>query len=431
MNEPRMPQPGHYSRPVVVRGATVLDCTGQEPHLADVLLQSGMIVLVGKVPRQRRDREVIQIDGEGCTLMPGLIDAHVHLGSIGVDGDHGTAEWSSYVIGVTKAIEDALDEGFTTVRDAGGLEPSFARAVRRREIRGPRILPSASQLTSTGGHGDSRPPYSTVPPLPSIPGLFAANEIVDGPEAMVRMAREQLRRGATQVKVFASGGVVSLGRADPERALASVEFSTAEMAAAVGVAIDQGTYVMAHCQTPDSVRRAIDAGVRSIEHGVLLDEESARRIADASAFLVPTLSIYEHVADQVPPERLTAVRKRYAESVAIAQAAHVLLGSGSDSWGAQHPSRANEIALKAKIIGNHNAILSATAVNSQLLGLSDKLGTVEAGKLADLILVEGNPIDDVSILGHRSNLAAIIQHGRLEKLGPDRLSTMFGPTVAS
>jgi imidazolonepropionase-like amidohydrolase len=249
--------------------------------------------------------------------------------------------------------------------------------------------------------------------------LLAANEIVDGRHEVIRAAREQLRRGATQIKVFASGGVIALSGLGELHDLADVEFSTDEMAAAVEVAADHGTYVMAHCQTARAVNRAIDAGVRSIEHGVMLDEQSVERIAAAGAFLVPTLSVYEHLGTKGDPH-LEDVKERYKQSVLMAHEAGVALGSGSDCWGGQHPLRGRELALKAAVVGNLSAVMSATAVNARLFGLDDELGSLELGKRADVILVEGNPLDDISVLGDPNRVRIVIKAGAIQKHASER-----------
>src|SRR6185295_12718504 len=186
-----------------------------------------------------------------------------------------------YVLKVVENIRLALEEGFTTVRDAGGLDPAYAFAVAIGQIVGPRILPSGSFLSITGGHGDHRHRWSDDAPA-SIPGLVAHSEIVDGADAVRRAARTQIRRGATQIKLMASGGVMS-----PIDPLESVQFTVEEMAAAVHEAHSFGTYAMAHCHTSAAMNNALDAGVRSIEHGSILDEATAKKMLARDAYLVP------------------------------------------------------------------------------------------------------------------------------------------------
>ena len=358
------------------------------------------------------------MDGAGCTLLPGLTDAHVHFALIGPHGDHGAEDWVSHVLRVGAMISTALDEGFTTVRDAGGLDPAWARAVSWGLLRGPRILPSGSVLSQTGGHGDLRAQHESLHAAASIPGLVARPEIVDGANEVRRLAREQLRKGATQIKLLASGGIVS-----PTDPFDSLQFSRDEIAAAVEVARSWGTYVLAHCHTSPAVDVALDAGVRSIEHGSILSPATARRMADQGAFMVPTLQALEMLATyperwSLAPEkvaRLRSIADHAAESVRIAEEAGVAIGSGSDVVGPWQGRRGEEIVLKARILGAHKAILSATSTNAALFNLNDRIGTIEPGRDADLILVAGEPLDHVELLADPGSIPLVIQAGVIVK----------------
>ena len=223
---------------------------------------------------------------------------------------------------------------------------------------------------------------------PSIPGLVAHTELVDGVDAVRLAARTQLRRGATQVKLFASGGVMS-----PTDPLDSLQFSVEEIAAAVHEAKAFGKYAMAHCHTSAAMNNALDAGVRSIEHGSILDEQTARKMADQDAYLVPTLVIIElltRMAELPDVSRVKAemVHGKTAASVVMAQAAGVHIGSGSDLLGPRQRHRGGELVEKAKHLGAMGAIVSATKTNAALFRLEDRIGTIAEGKDADLILVD-------------------------------------------
>lgn len=403
---------------LTIENVTVLDCTGREPlRGCRVALSEGCIASVGapQVP-SRSAGEVL--DGEGLTLMPGLTDAHVHLGLTGAGGTHGSSPWVEYVLNVVRLIETTLLEGFTTVRDAGGLEPAYARAVESGRIVGPRILPSGSILSQTGGHGDLRQSHEGVIEGATIPGLVARHEIVDGADAVRRATREQLRRGATQIKVFASGGVLS-----PTDPFDRPQFTIAELSAAVVVARSWGTYVLAHCHTSLSVRNALRAGVRSVEHASLVDEEAATAIATRGAFAVPTLLIFDELANAPSTGPVTALQRAKAadlvtklpESIRLLREVRARIASGSDIVGPDQARRGREIALKAEVIGNETAILSATRVNAELFGLSDRIGTVEVGKDADLILVDGEPLDDIDILADPRRIRVVIKGGQIVK----------------
>jgi len=420
-----MSGPSASSADLVVRDVAVLDCTGREPSgRHDVVVQGGRIASIVPSGGAAAGRGVGVVDGAGTTLMPGLTDAHVHLALIGPAGDHGDEPWIAHVLRVVTYIEAALDEGFTTVRDAGGLEPAWAGVVESGRIRGPRILPSGSILSQTGGHGDLRAQHQAVHRTETIPGLVARTEIVDGVDAVRRAAREQLRRGATQIKVLASGGIAS--PADP---FESLQFSRDEIAAAVEVAASWGTYVLAHCHTSAAIEVALDAGVRSVEHASFLTPSTAGRMAERGAFMVPTLQALETLAahpdwfslapGKVP--RLRSIADAASESVRTAEAAGVALGSGSDVIGPRQGRRGEEIVLKARLIGAHRAILSATRTNAELFGLADRIGTVEEGKDADLILVAGEPLDDVALIADPAAIPIVIQGGRVVKDSAGRI----------
>jgi len=405
--------------PMLIRDVAVLDCTGAEPSgRQDVEISDGRIGAIRPAGTASVHTDATTIDGSGCTLLPGLTDAHVHFALIGPKGDHGDEPLIHHVLRVAGYISTALDEGFTTVRDAGGLEPAWAKAVETGLVRGPRILPSGSFLSQTGGHGDVRAAHEALHGGPTIPGLLATTEIVDGPDEVRRAAREQLRRGATQIKLLASGGIAS-----PTDPFDSIQFSPAEIAAAVEVATNWHTYVMAHCHTSPAIEAAIAAGVRSIEHGSLLDPETAQRMAGLNVFMVPTLQTLDMLATHpdrlgLTPEKvalLQSVRDRCFESVKTADAAGVALGSGSDVIGPWQGRRGEEIVLKAGLIGAHKAIISATRTNAELFGLDDRIGTVETGKDADLILVSGEPLDRIELLADPDCLPLVMKGGDLVK----------------
>jgi imidazolonepropionase-like amidohydrolase len=404
---------------LLIRDVAVLDCTGRQPGpRLDVLVRAGRIAWIRPPGEGAQMPSARVIDGAGCTLMPGLTDAHVHFAIIGKGGWHGDLAWIEHVLRVAGMISEALDEGFTTVRDAGGLEPTWARMVAEGKVRGPRILPSGSFISQTGGHGDDRLAHEAVHRGVSIPGLVAMNEIVDGVDAVRRAAREQLRRGATQVKMFASGGLAS-----PTDPLEGLQFSVDEIRAAVEVAHDWGTYVLAHCHTSPAIQRALDGGVRSIEHASMLDEATAQRLAREEKFVVPTLQVLVELLEE--PERfgLTPAKQARAErvyrsaqeSIKLAGGVGVSVGSGSDLVGPEQHHRGRELVLKAGLMGAEAAIISATRTNALLFRMEDRIGTVEPGKEADLILVSGEPLADIGILADPSCIPVVIRGGEVMK----------------
>ena len=407
---------------LLLHNATLIDGTGADPRpRTSVLVEKGLIRQIGPAESISPPRDGRVIDLNGLTLMPGLTDAHVHFGAVGVNAVSGSPggddNLTTYVISVVENIELALQEGFTTVRDAGGLDPAFARAVEQGIIKGPRILPSGSHLSQTGGHGDRRDRYDEAP-IRSVPGILAAPVLVDGADQVRAAARQQLRLGSTQVKVMASGGVMS-----PIDALESIQFTVEEMHAAVHEAEMAGKYVLAHCHTSPSITNALAAGVRSIEHGSILDEETANAIVAQGAFMIPTLLVVEALAKlaeagEIPhygQMKLKQVRTQMPISVEVAASAGVSLGSGTDILGVHQSGRGEELALKARVIGPMKAIISATATNAQLFCIEDRIGRVLEGMDADLVAVSGDPIGDIGLLAIGNNIPLVVKGGQVFK----------------
>jgi imidazolonepropionase-like amidohydrolase len=239
---------------------------------------------------------------------------------------------------------------------------------------------------------------------------------VDGPDEVRRASREAFRHGATQLKLCISGGVVSL----TDR-MEDVQFSVDEMRAAVEEAEARHTYVAAHAHNTESIRRGLDAGIRSFEHGTFLDDDTAQLMAAHGAVLVPTLTIAERWlqdASSVPAsarDRLLALSRGMANAVRLAHTHGITLGSGSDLIGPVQEGRGTEIVLKAELIGAMAAIISATRTNAQILGRSHDLGTIETGKVADLIAVDGDPLSDPSVLADHRRVIVVMQDGRIVK----------------
>lgn len=400
---------------LLLRNATLIDATGAgpRPHTR-VLVEDGLIRRVAPADSLRQTSADGVIDLDGMTLIPGLTDAHVHFGLLGVNGlseSAGDHNLVTYVLGVIENIETALLEGFTTVRDAGGLDPAYARAVEQELIEGPRILPSGSVLSQTGGHGDSRNRYDDRPP-PSIPGILAATAVCDGVDAVRAAARQQLRLGATQIKLMASGGATS-----PTDEIESLQFTVPEMQAAVHEAVSAGKYALAHCHTSPAVNNALDAGVRSIEHGSIMDEATAARIARDGAFLVATMAIVEILARSTEAQgvshysqlKIQKVRTQTPDSVRMAASMGAAIGSGSDLLGAGQSHRGEELVHKARILGPMAAIVSATSTNALLFRLEDRIGTVEEGKEADLIAVDGDPLADIGLLNGADHVRLVVK----------------------
>lgn len=380
-----------------------------------VLISGDRIEEVLDRPPRRTPTGAQVIDGKGQTLLPGLIDAHVHVGAVEADilKQQRNMYPSLLVVRTLKVLEETLEQGFTTVRDAGGADPGIREALKQKLIKGPRLLVSGRPLSQTGGHGDFRAAAEQGPPLENPAGL--STWVCDGVDQVRRAAREQLRQGVDQIKVMAGGGAMS-----PSDELEAVQFSPEELRTAVWEATAAGKYVMAHVYSARSIIHAVQAGVRSLEHGNLLDEDAASAIKEAGAYLVPTLATYEMIArmgkDLGVPEanmrKIHMAKERSLEALEIAYRLGVRIASGSDLLGPMQTHKALELELKAQVLGPMGAIVAATRTNAELLGLSKELGTIEPGKLADLILVDGDPLADISILQrYRQRITLIMQGG--------------------
>jgi imidazolonepropionase-like amidohydrolase len=383
----------------------------------NVTVRDGRILQISEGPiatatgNQNQTRE---IDASSLTLLPGLIDAHFHPISASfdisaVDRFHPSLR----ALDARQHLESALMRGFTTVRDAGGGDIGLVRATELGLIRGPRLLIAGKALSQTGGHGDMRP--ADAVPVCSCGYNGALSAVVDGPEQMRHAVREQLRQGASQIKLFVSGGVLS-----PTDPLWMNQFTDEEIRAAVDEAETRRTYVMAHAHTADAVLRCIRNGVRSIEHGTLMNRESADAVAAAGAFVVPTLAVVDALrkdADRLPAgaaEKLAMIADQNAESLGICIAAGVKLGLGTDLFGALRDRQAHEFTVRGRVQSAADIIRSATRVNAELINMAGQVGTIAPGACADIIGLDGDPLSDLRVLGEpERHLKLVIRGGEV------------------
>jgi imidazolonepropionase-like amidohydrolase len=407
-------------RTTVFHDCTLLDCTGADPApRSTVIVEGELIRAVARATEGTLPKEARIVDCAGRTLMPGLTDAHIHAAIIETDPSKAQRDSvATLALRIKEVLEQTLQAGFTTVRDAFGLDWGFAQATARGYVKGPRILFVGGCLSQTGGHGDWREPFMQESPFPSVYGLVAAPRLCNTPDEMRRAAREVLRTGAHGVKVMAGGGCMS-----PTDQIEHTQFTVEELAAACYEARTVGKIVLAHVYTPEGIMNAVRAGVRSIEHGNFIDEESAACMRRAGAYFVPTLTTYfllsaYGAAEQVPQKMLDKIDKakeRGLASLQIARAAGLPIGSGSDVLSSMQPFKSMELGLKAQVLGAHAAILSATRTNAELFGMADQIGTVEPGKRADVIVVDGQPLDDIGVLQNADNIVFVMRDGEVFK----------------
>jgi len=404
----------------VLTNAVLIDGTGAEPvGNGSVVIQDNRIkeVFPGRPGTLPAGAEVF--DCRGQTLLPGLIDAHVHIGAVDarIADQHRRYFTSEIVARSLRILAEDLQQGFTTLRDAGGADPGFREIIRQGLFPGPRLFVSGQSLSQSGGHGDIRLPAERHEPEMNLVGM--AKIVADGVDEVRRQARNQLRSGIDQLKVHAGGGCMS-----PADEIEATQYSLDELKAAVWEARAHGKYVMAHTYSTGSILNCLEAGIRTIEHGNLLDEAGAAAIKKAGAYLVPTLATYEALSRQgkelgVPDNsirKINEAREKGLEAVAIAHRIGVKIGSGSDLLGSMQNFKGLELELKAKVMGPMAAIVATTRVNSEILRREDDLGTIAAGKLADLILVDGDPLTDITVFrDYRKKISLILQDGIVSK----------------
>jgi len=377
-------------------GGDVFDGTGADPGPADVVVEGDRIVHVGAAGTGDGDAAV---DLAGRALLPGLFDCHVHVLFSGIDLVRDLQRPFSYRFFLAaRNLEATLRTGITSVRDAAGADAGVRQAVVDGLIAGPRMQIAVDMLSQTGGHGDEHFPCGHDVPLLSAPYPGKPATVVDGPDEMRRAVRELVRAGADVLKVATSGGVLSVA-SDPHAA----QLRPAELDVLVEEATAAGRFVMAHAQAAAGIKNAVRAGVRSIEHGVFLDHEAIELMLERGTWLVPTLVAPTWVLESVEAGATlsdASVRKArevvavHADSFARAVAAGVKVAMGTDAGVGPHGENLRELSLMAGGgMSPAEVLRSATQEAARLLGVEDERGTVEPGKLADLVVLGGDPYD--------------------------------------
>lgn len=404
---------------LILDNATLVDLkAGVLNPGASVVIDGAEIVSVESARPGERDAR--RIDLRGRTLLPGLIDAHFHAMLTDLNlGNLRGVPLTLLTARASQLLRATLDRGFTTVRDMGGADWGLRQAVTEGVLSGPRLFISGRALSQTGGHGDFRLRTDEENLCSCANGLSLVSVVADGRDGVRTSVREQLRQGVDQIKVFLSGGVAS-----PSDPLTSSQYSDEELLAIAAEASAWGTYVAAHAYTAEAISRAARAGVRTIEHGNLIDATAARELANAGGYMVPTLITYEALRRESSRAQLSEFsRKKLAhvldagmKSIEIAVSHGIKLGFGTDLLGEFHPYQAEELVLRSRVQGAAAVLDSATRINAEILGQPGRLGVVAPGAIADLIAVAGNPLQNLDLLQHQGrHIDLIVKGGRLHK----------------
>ncbi|MHB8508917.1 MAG: metal-dependent hydrolase family protein [Candidatus Dormibacteria bacterium] len=399
---------------LILTNARLIDGTGADPVAStSVTIEGDLIAAIGQEPG--RDDRVIDLQGR--SLLPGLINAHAHLGAVALLEEDRTpaavvAAW------VFEHCRRSLDLGITTVRDTGGLDGGVVAAVHQGLVPGPRLLVCGPVLMQTGGHAEFRPPFVPNPCAhhQGVPGLFCLGYPVDGEDEVRRAARLAFKRGATFLKMCVTGGVTSL-----TDSLEDTQFTVDEIRAAVMEARARHTYVTVHTHNNDGILRGLEAGVECFEHATALDPEVAEQVSRAGASVVPTLTVahlYHELGAQLPQgviDRIAGVEDGMRNAIKLGHEAGILMGAGADLIGADQRHYGMELALVAETVGAMKAIETVTLSNARVLRIADRLGSIEVGKTADLVAVDGDPLADPWLFDDPTRITLVVQSGRVGK----------------
>ena len=385
-----------------------------------VVVKGGKIAAI--VPEGDLDARLAKVSLEGRYLSPGLLDCHAHCFIGGFD-DGTNVLPSELTARAGKHLKGMLMRGFTTVRDAGGADQGHRAAVEKGVFAGPRLFVSGRILSQTGGHGDHRGRADTCHCSAEIGGTSV---IADGVDAVRKAVRENARQGVDQIKIMAGGGVSS-----PGDKLIHPQYSMDELYAIVDETERCGRYVLSHVYSDVGIRRAVTAGVRSIEHGNFLTAETARLMAEKGAHLVPTLITYE--ADgkygkgfgwsDENAEKNDEVLASGLDSLRVAQAAGVNIGYGTDLCWSPKTYQGDGLMIHQEVCGPAEALRHVTVNNAKIVRMEGQVGEISEGAFADLLVVEANPFDDLSCFGqHENRVVSVIQGGRTVRDSTSRLA---------
>jgi imidazolonepropionase-like amidohydrolase len=407
--------------PLLLKNARIFDGTNAEcPEGMYLRISDGLIREVSAKPITASDARILDVGGR--TVMPGLIDAHMHAYCSDVSMQKIEAIGEPYrTAHAIRMLGHALDCGFTTVRDIGGGDYSLAKAIADGLIRAPRFFYAGKVLSMTGGHGDFRPleQKSHHHELCSCGIVNWACRLADGVDACIHAARDELRQGAHCIKIMGSGGVAS-----PTDPIWMNQYREDEIRAIVNECSERRTYVAAHCHPSSAIRRCIEFGVRSIEHGTLIDDDTARFAAERGAYIVPTMVVIftlVEIGRQLGFPAVSQEKAEYAYKQALSgmdkmRSAGVKIGFGTDLLGSTYTQECREFTIRREVFAALELLRQATSINAELMMQQGKLGCIAPGAYADLLVVDGDPLKDISLLAaDGKNLRAIVRAGEVVK----------------
>ena len=398
----------------VLRNCTYFDGHSADLHEGqDIVIENGSIKDIVKTASNRIGAKEVNL--KGLTLIPGLIDAHVHVYAAGLDLTANMRRPFTYLAQyANRFLSRVLSNGFTTIRDVGGGDYGLSQAIDDGLVVSPRLFYGGRILSQTGGHGDWRPPFEDDPAA-YICNCGTTDQkiavLADGKESVLRAVREELRHGASHIKILASGGVAS-----PSDPVDDLQFSDEEITAIVDECTRRHVYVAAHCHPASAIERSVRLGVRTIEHGTLIDDETAAFVANSSSYIVPTMAVINALytdgeALGLPAASVEKIRDIHGKALAgleIMKKAGLRLGFGTDLLGPQHDRQGTEFSLRKDVFTPLEILRQATSINAEILQQVDKLGCIKPGAFADLIAVKGNPLDDIEVLNKKGESLALI-----------------------
>ncbi|KAJ9643660.1 hypothetical protein H2204_001805 [Knufia peltigerae] len=402
----------------VLLGANLIDpVQGVVIKNATIHLSQGIVASVNG-PREEweNDSDTVKVDLQGKYVCPGLIDCHVHLAAVPGEKDLRDMKGMSPLVSLLRqpqVCRAMLERGFTTVRDCGGATLALKEAIEQHVHPGPRIFFAGHALSQSGGHGDMRQKHDSSECCAA--SVLNIGKVVDGVPECLKYAREELRQGADFLKIMGGGGVAS-----PTDKIEHIQFSDEEIRAIVTVASNAGTYVTSHAYTPQAIQQALRQGVMGIEHGNLIDEETAKLMHEKGAFLTPTLVTYATMAKApgfLPPasaRKNKEVLEKGLHALQLASKNNVNICFGTDLLGVLQFAQSHEFSLRSKVLPPKDILQSATVTAARMLRQQDFLGQIRPGFAADLLILKANPLEDITVLDDPDqNVLATLKDGRV------------------